>query len=987
MIKDFLKLDEDNDNETSTPEIISEDYTGGRIDGENYTNLGNDVINEFGDKPKTPIGIPVYIYKFRKVSGITPFTTKGQEELEDVDVNEAFQFINIYNGNEPLTVVWEDSTKLEVNSNDQIVKHLKVGTYYKAYLQRNNVDNEIQNDNVTIFNIEYKTEFARKSLVMECYDWEPNMQDQMMFFYIIIDPRVELPQILELKSYVNEYNHMTEKFIYSTLNFENVNFKYAATGRNILETIQFKSIGEDYAYPKEVHNTNGEVDVILDENKIYKNQGINNIQFDFINNVALSDIEIIGRSKNIINKIDDKTYKMQVFKPSRLLLYQTLTPKPNLFTFNTANGNNVFSNLMQFDKAGTWNSYKDAWTNNNALGNYNILETKEVRAGLKFNQAVQNINAENTLMENISYIQTQDFFNDSELTQNLTTVAYCKNTVSKKGDNKKTLSEWLNINSFYNSNIEALSYSYREIVKYSLPKTHSILGGIFSFFTGGLDWGWTKTNQIKSLFKKVNLSFPLITYLDFQSIVGVDSTDKKLLFADFFDDNKANNMIPVNTTILNSYRFSLTNYFQDSTNVKSDKVLGEGKDGVWSTIYLGQTKYEDGAPINTDSSPLNLDLSTFKPMSSLNSSEFIIDRISFRAIGSTEFKISAFDYSEKEIYGFYGKTVSKIKNDLRLWKNEMKFNYYDKYNTIGQVKWPQVVKPITPSDITETLVSVLTKPVILINEDRLKIYNETLKEGEEEGLDKKQQLKIIGNTPDGVEAIINYVVKTKKQPTPNLKVQVQYIDAILILMNTATNKQLSPDFDHLFKSTDTFKSFDQTFNNAKFVNITNIHFIFSENTVNINIEDLPINATKTGSIISDEIKFNLNEEENYGGKTQAFLDLRKGGKVDKIWPLQINSQTLHLTTVVEHTFSITRTATNTYKIVITTSIRKEFNFIKGENNPYEYKNISKYVDQPDEQWVYSSSFVMLENNVLKYAEEKQKWFFNLEQIYFQNKKN
>lgn len=678
-----------------------EDILGGRIFGSNYDNVANDLLSEFGDEVKTKAGVPYNIYKFKKVSGNTNFSTKGQGNLYDIPDNFS-QFVNIYNGNEPQVVVWENSTLLRVDENDEIYKEMKVGTYFQGYYTTQGTSNDLENEDIDIFGVSYKSEYVDKSITFEVYEREFNSSDMINALYIIIDKRANIPQLLQLKSFVNEYHPTTHKFIYSTLEFETINFKYAETGRNILEAIQFGAIGEEYAYPKETILEDGSIKVELDENKLFNVNGANRIQFDFNSSISPSSFKIIGRPKNkFIKKQEDGTYKFQAFKPRRLLLNEPKHSKIDTFFYNSPTPYYIVANGIRLEKDGIWDSYRTAWTNDNALGFYNILDQKEVRAGIKFDTSIpiQNYSPDDLSINNIwderGYIDVSSFLNSAAFQETKKTLSNVR--FEGVNTNKLTLADFFNFNSFINENMESLTYSSQEVVKFSLAEIIPILGSLVQTIMGGLDWGWTKTETINKAYKTFCSLIPSPTFIDFVSLFGKTDFQQKLLPLDFFDDNKSKNMLPVNTSLLTSFSFDLTRYFKDDLLTSSQDVIGKGKDGIWDTLYIGQDKFEDGTIINAGNKvAFNLNkVSSYKT----EEEEFIIDIIDLKEIGAADLKISAYDISNNSIYSVFTKTTSKIKEDLRLWTNRYKFNYYDEINTIGAVKYPITPSPTPPDDV------------------------------------------------------------------------------------------------------------------------------------------------------------------------------------------------------------------------------------------------------------------------------------------------
>lgn len=715
------RLGVDDDFGQIDPETQAEqNKLSGRLNNSDFEDLINEFEQELGDDLITFVGKKINVYKFRKISGITAFTTQGQQGLE-YNPNEAGQYIHIYSSNEPVTIVWEGSTRIETINNQELEKIVQVGKYETMWFNNNDISSDLEDADIDIFNINYKTQTAKRTIQLASKDWEIELHDQMNYLYLVLDPAVKFPQLLEIKHYSNKYHHTdNKKFLYSIATFESVNFKFAQSGRNILETIQFGAPGEEYAYPKEIINEDGEIEVILDEEKLnYINvKGVKSVQIEFNNAVNFSSIRFLGRKKNILKEnVSNKEKKFKVDIPAFLFTKELLPPNINNFMYNTPNSTNIFTNLTGLSKKSVWNSYKEHWKDASSGGGYNILEQKEVRAGLQFDDGVQNDTDPSHLWEDDFRIKMSSWFSDLETKSSLQTISFC-NDVINGSDYNKTFADWNNINGIYNSNTEALNYSYEEVTRWSLKDVLGVLGGVVETLMGGLDYGWVKTKLIKTMFKRFNFTQPWITLNDFKAIYGNNyDLQNKPQPLDFFDDNRSKNMLPVNTNVYCAYRFDLTNYFKDTENVISGNELGKGGNGVWKTLYLGQTTFEDGTSIFNNNQPLKIDLAGFTSHTSLDSEEFIIDYIDFKVLGATDYKISCYDIDGKEIYGYYGKTTAKIKEDLRLWTNRMKLNYYDKYNTIGQIDYPKPIEPNNPDDYIQENVSINVNEKIYKNWD------------------------------------------------------------------------------------------------------------------------------------------------------------------------------------------------------------------------------------------------------------------------------
>ena len=140
---------------------MTEDNVNGRLYQNQFDYVAENFLNEVGDNLTTKVGKPIYVYKFRKTSGNIKLTNLGERSI-DYDNNIFRQSTNVYTGKEPITVVWEDSTKLSVDSNDNIIKECKVGTYYELYFEET-TNASLTVDNLQILDKNYVNSYITKN--------------------------------------------------------------------------------------------------------------------------------------------------------------------------------------------------------------------------------------------------------------------------------------------------------------------------------------------------------------------------------------------------------------------------------------------------------------------------------------------------------------------------------------------------------------------------------------------------------------------------------------------------------------------------------------------------------------------------------------------------------------------------------------------------------------------------------------------------------
>ena len=369
-----------------------EDNVKGRLYQNQFDYVAENFLNEVGDNLTTKVGKPIYLYKFRKTSGNIKLTNLGERSI-DYDNNIFRQTTNVYTGKEPITVVWEDSTKLSVDNQDNIIKECKVGTYYELYFE-DTTDNNLTIDNLQILDKNYVNSYITKNLQLKSYKWEVNENDTLEYVYLILDKRNQSLQWLEITNYRNYYQEETRNFIESEITFESVNLKYSQSGKTLIDFIQLGSLGEGYAFPKEEYDNNGKATISLDQELLLRaNDGVRQIQYDFNNGVGNSDFLFWGRVKETLIKEENGIYQINVAKPQMLFPYRANFPKSGTFFYNKPNLNSYVVLNASPTKQEVWASYKEAYKGNNRIGEYNVDKTKQVLTGFKCDLAqVRNSN-------------------------------------------------------------------------------------------------------------------------------------------------------------------------------------------------------------------------------------------------------------------------------------------------------------------------------------------------------------------------------------------------------------------------------------------------------------------------------------------------------------------------------------------------------------------------------------------------------------------
>lgn len=664
-----------------------EDNVKGRLYQNQFDYVAENFLNEVGDNLTTKVGKPIYLYKFRKTSGNIKLTNLGERSI-DYDNNIFRQTTNVYTGKEPITVVWEDSTKLSVDNQDNIIKECKVGTYYELYFE-DTTDNNLTIDNLQILDKNYVNSYITKNLQLKSYNWEVNENDTLEYVYLILDKRNQSLQWLEITNYRNYYQEETRNFIESGITFESVNLKYSQSGKTLIDFIQLGSLGEGYAFPKEEYDNNGKATISLDQDLLLrKNDGVSQIQYDFNNGVGNSDFLFWGRVKETLIKEENGVYQINVAKPQMLFPYRANFPKSGTFFYNKPNLNSYVVLNASPTKQEVWASYKEAYKGNNRIGEYNVDKTKQVLTGFKCD-LTQVRNSNKDWKTNLNWDNQRSVALNLPNT-NLTPIPYVKNI--NQINRQATYCEFFVINSFLNWYTDVIKFDYRETTKWKLTDTLGILGSITNQLVGGLDIGWTSTNTLGPD-QPLNFLIPCISFEDGKSALS----DPAPLPSDIFIDSNIKKVLPTSTNVLTSWNLTLTDQFID-TSITDNLIQEEGKglNGIWNTKYLGQTTDEQGRQLLQDGRQLELNLNTFVMYKPSTNNGFIVDIDKHHTIGECDYKVSGYNAKGETIYTLYSETNAKARNEITLWENMNKYNYYDKFNTLGQSTWPTQVIPPTP---------------------------------------------------------------------------------------------------------------------------------------------------------------------------------------------------------------------------------------------------------------------------------------------------
>lgn len=683
-----------------------EKEVSGRIISSQFAEPLNILNNELGDDLYLGYGKSIRVYKFRQVSGYSIFTKNG-EIPKFQNINKSEQFANFKTGKEPITIVWEGSSNLSNSQEKPNTNHFnfKVGNYEECF-SIGDYSNSIETNEMEVFGANFIVDTKNADLELESKSWIPTTEDQLNYFYVVVDKRYPSYQLLQLKEYKLFYNETNGNFFKSTLSFENINLKYAASGRQILDFVQFGSIGFAYAFPKEIENEDGEIEVILDDIKL-ESIGVHSIQIDTNTTSGLCTPIVYGSPLNNFENIVEPT--------QRLFLLDSILPETSGLFYNDQQ-----MNYFAIENGTpTYKLYIETYTKNpqnpmTNLGSYNVGSEKKFQGGININdakaKATNPINTKtnkysNSINNNDAWIIIDDKYKISKYIngmKDLTTRIVMKTT------------DFFNFNSYILFYTDQFTFEEKEIIKYKLTDVFGVLGGLINIIVGGFDVGWTNDKTL-NLAQPLNFIMPTSSY-EMGTAVSVPTGGKVMMPLEIFSDDKEGSIYPIDNKQLCSYHFTLTDYILDTSAIIVDAEIGKGGDGIWNTKYIAQKLDENFKPLLASGEPFAFNPATTKaiPNPFNENQKYIVDAIDLKSIYSGDVRISAFvrelnPFDNKQfnrsVYSSIFSTNSKITKKFRIISTFINFSYWSEFNTIGSFPntWPELIFPPSPTPIGEVI--------------------------------------------------------------------------------------------------------------------------------------------------------------------------------------------------------------------------------------------------------------------------------------------
>ena len=640
--------------------------------------------------PKTPLAfndpfkkgilfIPMIIS-----GGFLYSTSNGLTDLNNFDTNDFTWMEIIADGQGDLQVCWDGSTSIKTNKETIQNKAIgieqelttnatityQVGKYGWGFSSDLNSSFDIKQDaSYNDFNVMFQSEEV--SLIVKSEDCVGIDFNKFRFYCL---PEVGKKKIFYISNLVEHRDiNDSKKVISYDITFTHITNKLQKSGKAIEEYFHFSSPGMGYAWP----NVDRENKVIKLDNNLIQSIGINLIKEEeynasIHNNTTFIGWEIKEDSDNnwcgdITNIKDngDGTYSQTFYAPKEIFPHTFSSAESSILARRALPESDIaFLNGIKFteDNYSTWTNYWTQLFSNDFSDKYSGECSYDSRQDIgDYDKLNQNFNlGESTYNQNGIY----NFKVARDFTFNY---------------NDKS---WKDINMFnyYCCNdIYTLPFAFDYHIL-NQPKQWPIIGGIFSFLTGGYGYGWdeqyrriTVGNDIKKTITGLCSASMVDIAQKNWKIKGRDNN--KFFINDFYKKNSDDRFNANNRSIILSYQLSsdleTTNtYLIDKTNLNTSWL---GQNIIWDGI----SKTSDGKKIlkaiNTEQSNLVLD-GTFTLKTNDNlSKKYIICGISNQTCFAESQKYTFYNFTTPIWTGAF-LTNSNFRDNSRDWTNWYNLN-------------------------------------------------------------------------------------------------------------------------------------------------------------------------------------------------------------------------------------------------------------------------------------------------------------------------
>lgn len=653
----------------------------------------------------------IYLCPFTILSGAVWNTNNGFNNL--VVNNMLYNPTNntqktlILTGNNPINVRWDNSIKPTFSTHHSFNKNFQVGDYYTCLLQGDYVytksASQLNINGLQFLNL--STQINITVILPASEQWTINSSDLMNKLFIIKGAQIDTNDLFYISSIQPTLNEQLPKIESYTITLTNLNLEYSATGKEILQMINFSMIGDNYPYPNYNPTTNT---IELDQTRL-------------TTAIGATDFEVLTNSAQLFNSISlygGIADQYQVNPLQKLLVWTPTVPTtpPLELTGSGVNAYFIWENAKPVFHE-VFNSYTE-WVSalNNVFGSRNYI------GGLTQDTNIQNTNQLTTENNNQYYT----YYNPNWLWSgnNSTYNTYSNYALSKEitFNSNYAINDILNLNSVINENIYQFSPSFKESTQFQISNI-PLIGTVWRGISLGCDPTFYVNNySLNDITQSFILITPIHQYLT--ALSAVSDTNGPISL-DFFSFNQNENVKGAKVNVCN-LQFKITDRFQDDnlkipnyTLTAQDKLYGnDPANGIYNTLFLGQTTYPDGTLLPFATVGLSGSSKAYAPSPQAQTKGFYIGGFKQQSIGLTQERLNFYSnltsaITPIPIYQNIFNTSSLMRNNPCLWTDGLSFSIYtDDILDNLEITWPnKLVSSYLTTLPTQTTNNTYTNPI------------------------------------------------------------------------------------------------------------------------------------------------------------------------------------------------------------------------------------------------------------------------------------
>lgn len=644
----------------------------------------------------TQIGYAVNIYPFRPVSGITHFTETGEKDL-NWKSSDFRNCIDLITSSDPMIYYWDDSYHSQVYfpGDEWAVKKFNVGAKIECYISNYTKNVELNNISLGAPGKENAYTYIQmtRNISMFTCQWTPTDDEMRHYLFVVVDKKANSPQFLRAVDSTPLYTP-SGKYLGSNVTFTNVNLAFSQSGKDILNFPKVAAPGGNYAFPKEVETENGIITIL--DNDIINNVGVNDIQLYFEGAYSLNSIYVLGRPADV----------KKLYPTRRLLLVNPHPPISSALDVTGVCANEYYACFSAKPIFyGLWDNWKQKLE---AL--YNNTAKKTFLGGVSINYAeTEQTNGITDDTQDYNLWNNWRFKPTTNHTYDTRDVWACDESITFNNTDTMSVCDFLNHNSTIYSCYEQLPTEYTEFTKFTLTD-FGFFGKIaqwcINFVTANLlpPVGWL-TSSTPVPRKNINLLIPISVY-NIAKTICADTTLQPIPYDVF--TNSQDFTGGGNENVNCGFRAELTDLFYSPSqkNYREDATIGTGKDGYWNTLYLGQTKFKNDVTFKEASNDefemliWKSDCKAIRNNTQSASGGYEIDFVQYQGIGKANCRLNFHKYiggnftTATSTYEARQKTNALFKDDIKLWRNQLKLNFSEEMNHRGgTLSYPEALLP------------------------------------------------------------------------------------------------------------------------------------------------------------------------------------------------------------------------------------------------------------------------------------------------------